>query len=866
MGWLRDLVMRSEPPLGSLGELARRALAHAAWPAQVQIQERSLAALLSKLDRSQELDWLRDRPEALDCLAQVLGRPSSELRLLLGDAPVRRDRRMLRLHDLRFSRDVDLVREELPPGFPDDLKHPVRWGAPLVWVAPSGAGRTWLGAYLEARGLAHVGEEGNGHSLELLPDYGPVFVDLGPKTLVDSRLLERLHSQTRPVCLAVATEAQLAKAEFAVSPRILHSPEPASYLDALSEWAEERLNGDGYYDRERSSAWVRQNVVRARAAATFGEILGFLGLTDELSPRQLAQADLPQVLKLLVKRRLLDARETTPLSDEQLVNLLIEVAARLYLERAEDLAVARPASAWLELFSTSTKQEPERGVRSTRIDLVPHSLFRALLSSGLFCRTWQPLDVEGEQLYQLAPHCLTSLLRGLAYDEILNSAPEVWGRGLLLGRGAPGQAALGQAALGQAALRDRLFDRAKAGDYRPLLALMDISAGPMPSVDYVSALEGSIESLGAACLFGHSPPSELCHDLLREYAPFLLRIGDSLEPRLQRAEHLLPGLLALSLEAPGLPPELDPIRCSDDTLLVKTTQFLLGLAGGARKESAGQVLALVGRSWQARGVLPLALGVSETAVLNCLLKEAPAPECALQAVRLFALEALQSAREACSGSRSDLYLALWQGIAKLVATSEGAEEFSRNFTHLSSASAEFWRRAPSAVLASPALAGLLRFDLLLPHQHDALVIHLALPMPASAVRAAPLELTLARLEQAGPALGDEALAVLFERGARRTARCLLLRYLRQGEAESLAALLRHHHLLTCLPDLPATQELMLLPAPVLDGLRQALIHACQSTSEPEHLAQLFQRSAELERALRPLLRAQKTPLSSSDRT
>ena len=51
-------MVTAEPPVGSFDRLARAALAAASWPADQAVKERSLAAILGKLDRG---DYLGSR-------------------------------------------------------------------------------------------------------------------------------------------------------------------------------------------------------------------------------------------------------------------------------------------------------------------------------------------------------------------------------------------------------------------------------------------------------------------------------------------------------------------------------------------------------------------------------------------------------------------------------------------------------------------------------------------------------------------------------------------------------------------------------------------------------------------------------------
>src|SRR4051794_4950465 len=73
MGWLRDSMHQMRGPHRSFGAVARAAVAHPSWPKDAKSQPRSLASLLSKLDRGMELQWLADRPPVQRVLAEVLG-------------------------------------------------------------------------------------------------------------------------------------------------------------------------------------------------------------------------------------------------------------------------------------------------------------------------------------------------------------------------------------------------------------------------------------------------------------------------------------------------------------------------------------------------------------------------------------------------------------------------------------------------------------------------------------------------------------------------------------------------------------------------------------------------------------------------
>lgn len=111
MGWLRDLMRGAEPPVRSFGALARAALSHSAWPEQVRTRERSLATVLSKLDRDLDLEWLADRADVQRVLAEVLGCAVADVQaaVVAGTQQPDRATRRVRLEDLRYARALDLT-------------------------------------------------------------------------------------------------------------------------------------------------------------------------------------------------------------------------------------------------------------------------------------------------------------------------------------------------------------------------------------------------------------------------------------------------------------------------------------------------------------------------------------------------------------------------------------------------------------------------------------------------------------------------------------------------------------------------------------------------------------------------------------
>src|SRR5512138_978746 len=103
MGWLREFMSQSD--LRSFGELARAALAHPEWPKDTKAQPRSLEAILGRLDRREDLDWLMDRPGIQQVLGSLLQISVAEIRSIVMDPlPTRPTVTRLRLDDLRAAK------------------------------------------------------------------------------------------------------------------------------------------------------------------------------------------------------------------------------------------------------------------------------------------------------------------------------------------------------------------------------------------------------------------------------------------------------------------------------------------------------------------------------------------------------------------------------------------------------------------------------------------------------------------------------------------------------------------------------------------------------------------------------------------
>src|SRR5690554_1995859 len=342
----------SDPPVASFGRLAAAALAHPDWPADTRPKQRSLATLFSKLDREQDLEWLADRIPVQRILAELMNRPVADLRQAL---PVRRStpsERLVRLDDLRYGRELDLTKEPLCPGIPSRVLQPATWGR-LAWRAPSGAGRSLAGAWLQARGLAtHRVLEGPPDRSAPLPDRGPLFLEItgwdGPQSAAERwrTWAARLSAEPRPVCVALAHPPTEPPWE------VIDSPPLDDVLPELVGWVAERLPADGLFEPERALTWMRRVALPSEAVVTLGDALGLLGMLDEVRPRTLHGRSLDEIAESFVRQRLAESSEEATVSswlNRNAAAALLGTIAQLVTESDQPWNRPRTFDEWLAL-------------------------------------------------------------------------------------------------------------------------------------------------------------------------------------------------------------------------------------------------------------------------------------------------------------------------------------------------------------------------------------------------------------------------------------------------------------------------------------------------------------------------------------
>src|SRR6478735_802044 len=365
MGWLRDLMDQSDSGCRSYGELARAALESGEWPAESRMGERSLASIFSKLDRNQEADWLAERVGVQRVLSKVLGVPLDDLRAPgapMGGAP-RGDMRRLRLSSLRYARALDLLDEPLCPGLPAVVLKPGAY-ASTFWRAPSGAGRSLVGRFLQARGLAHVIEASSfEEALGQLPERGPVFIELHAQ-----RALPLPNAPRSELCIAADFEPQNPTWQVQASPSL------DTYLDELVDWVAARLPADGRFDAALTRKWLLGEMRDSGILDGLGAALGLCGLADEHGVQTLRGKSPQKLAARYCRDRLLSTLDPEASHSAWLkrngYEILIGLGHRLLADSEAAWDEPRSLESWLELV-------PPEHQRDADLDWMRLSLSRA---------------------------------------------------------------------------------------------------------------------------------------------------------------------------------------------------------------------------------------------------------------------------------------------------------------------------------------------------------------------------------------------------------------------------------------------------------------------------------------------------------
>lgn len=512
----------SSPPIEGYGELARRALAHPEWPSDTQPAARSLAALFSKLDRGIELDWLADRGAVQRTLALVLGCPVEWVRRAVASEPDEAPSR-LRLDDLPYARPLDLRREPLPPGLPPEPLHPSAWHR-LWWLAPSGSGRTLVGRWLGARGLARVagptwaGAPGG-------PPEGPLFVELERP---DDDVMAALPGSGVCVAAPFPPPAQAVPAW-----RVVSAPDLLQCLPALLAWIEARVPDDGAFRADAAEAWLRP-VVADGMLPTLGAVLGAAGVLDARGVREVQGKSLPELAESWVNERL-EAASVKGSAEAQWLKrhgfgALVKLAESALTSVDEPWGVARTLDEWMALVPAELARSVDsewvrwsvaraggpaslRAVERALRDAPPgaYRLVRALVDSGL-------LTERAPGKLSISPGFVEHAARARAHDALLTGPPGIWGEALLRPHAAPG-------------LLRALFRRCAADDFTAVESVAELDTSVQPAL--VAAAEAALSCLGLRALAGAEVPLDCLETLWNEQLACLVELpGELPRPRL----------------------------------------------------------------------------------------------------------------------------------------------------------------------------------------------------------------------------------------------------------------------------------------------------------------------------------------------
>lgn len=855
----------ASPPIASFGRLAHLALDHDQWPAETSPKARSLSTLFSKLDRGQELDWLRDRPAVQLVLSELLGRPSTDIRTAIGEVHHPRHPRFLKLSDVRYAREIDLVTEEPPPGIPRRVLSPPQW-QPIWWHCPAGGGRSIAGSWLKARGLAHAVVWQPKLHLHQLPLRGPLFIEIDDQQQalsLGSADWEQLRPHQRPLCIAAPFAAPKEGGFDEV-----HSADVRTYLPELVDWVAARLDGSGHFQPDRAEQWMRRVALSSGRTATLGEALGLLGMIDEVHPRTLLVSGIEELAAHFVKRRVREASaqaELSPRIAEEAFPALQACAARALVGKNFSLRRPYALDQWTQFLSDESKDdEPDpqwftaalsgalggkvsrRDLQSAARKLKPGAfrLAKSLQGAGLLSSS--PSHSRSPEL-ALSPTWLVSSLIAGSYVEALGFSPRSWGAVLLAGHHASD-------------MIEAMRRQAQKGNFDAFFALLDDEG--TAQIEHLAALEGSLIALAQSQLEGAKLPAELIEGLLELVAEQLFIVDELPVPHLTfdshestsfRSQWWYVALAILTVEHPFPIEQWDPHRECPEALkqkVVESARWVLCQEDQPETRRLASIWELVD-SFCAETERP--------AALRLVVGPHPADEDLVrQALSECSLSTLTQLAESKGMSERQLYEKVWQGLASCPHP-EGAWGQQEQLP-------AFWHAIPSRVLLARLTAQLpVAFQLLLPHHYSAWLGHQQGPaLPAAAAQVCPIEPALAALDARGPsAFAQDAFEPFIERAGGRFAPYLTALLTEGRHAHPLAL---EQLLANCGPLasawivelLPADASLLKLPSADLDLVR-AFLNRCVRARHAG-FEQALTRALQLEQALGALRRlpAQRT--------
>lgn len=519
MGWLRDLMSSAEPRVPSFGKLASALQKLPDWPTDSRLKSRSLATLLSRLDRGQDLAWLADREPVQTALGRVLGVPVDEVRRASGAQRAEvADARVLRLHDLPTARPLDLMAEGLPPGVPEAVLQP--HDSAVWWVALPGSGKGLTGRWLQARGRAEFIEAHSAEQVDALS--GPLFVEFWGQA-------EAIPAP-RPGLLIAARLPPPHGSGF----RVVRSPPLLELLPSIVAWAAERLPTKSRFDAEAAVELLEQRV-KSGALHALGDVLGVIGLIDELGLRELTTRPAARIAQRFVEARLQRSLDpSAPFASwlrRSIYAALLGMAERALVDSELPLGHPRSFEDWLLLVPPELERNVDlewMRLSLSQIDsaIRPADVERAArrLPPGAFRVVSSLVDArllrrDSQGRLRLEPAWLRSELEHSAQASVLSRSPFEWGEALLRPHAARG-------------LCEALLERTLREGGAALEAVLELEAEDQPG--YAAAVDLAFRTAGIARLLGADLSQELLEGLWRENALLSLEGASGLPlPRLE---------------------------------------------------------------------------------------------------------------------------------------------------------------------------------------------------------------------------------------------------------------------------------------------------------------------------------------------
>lgn len=524
MGWLQEQMTEMETPALGFLELAERLKHSRHWPKSDGLKPSSLGSYLGRLDKG-DATWLEKRPGVRKALADVLGMPLEELEERLRGNPSPRgevDGR-ISLWDLGTS-VLELRREPLPPGIPPAAYDPRQW--PRWWRASSGSGRTLVGRWLEARGLAtFIQEESWARAEPQLPTRGAIFVELTLTSDMDSLPLN--PPPNLAICIAANAPPPAREQEDPFGTRTRTASEwPVvvhqqldSWLPELVSWAAARLSPGEDFNIKDCLAWMYKVPVELGLIDGFGAALGLVGLYAELGGRRAGRGRRPLdqvetlsgLARLFLRMRLRQRGLEGTIHRDPLWEGLSQLACGLLVrsESAWDaprslgewrsLAVSRPDAVdlrWLEELAAQGKLKLDPTELKQLQSASPPDTFRTVH----FLQELRLLYRESPDQFVIRPRWFLAAIIDQARASLLNAGWRDWGAALLRRHAAPLVIA-------------ELIDRCTQGDFVPIQQALEAPARRDPA--WVAAVECAFRALGITLLQGGSVPEALQLELFR---------------------------------------------------------------------------------------------------------------------------------------------------------------------------------------------------------------------------------------------------------------------------------------------------------------------------------------------------------------